>query len=79
MLVSDSGSVAFLLLVSTVPWAEGRRRAGCTAGRRAGWQTVGRLCPSDEMGQGEKCGAPSAVAGEDTGADSGEQSTGQRR
>lgn len=79
LLVSDSGSVALLLVLGTDPWAEGRQSAGCTAGRRAKWQTAGRLHLSGEMGQGEKCGAPSAVVGEDTGADSGKQSTGQRR
>lgn len=75
----DSGSVAFLLLAGTVPWAEGRRRAGRTAGGSDGWQTMGRLCPSDETGQGEECGATPAMAHEDTGVDSGEQSADQRR
>lgn len=40
---------------------------------------VGRLCPSDEMDQKQECGALPAVEGEEARADSGEQSTGQRR
>lgn len=40
---------------------------------------VGRPCPSDEMGQKQECGALPTVEGEDAKADSGEQSTGQRR